>query len=168
MRQGAAFQFIQELIGDYTHVMEMSENPRLFCIETAIESLHAAADVFQAIEEHRNTQRKIETAHQLQDKYKELAHERLANYSKEEAKRIDVLYEKVKQQINSGRFRDAEVTKFISCLRDDLNKVVDIYTDIQGNPDYPDRFQVEERFRKTLRDYRKLITLFIEEDESNG
>ena len=168
MRQGVAFQFIRELIGDYNHVMKMSQNPQLFCIEAAIESLHAAADVFQAIEEHRNTQSKIETAKKLQEKYQELAHEHMVDYSIEEARRIDVLYEKVKQQISMGIFTDTEVKKFITCLRDNLSKVVEIYRDIQGNPDYRNSYQVEERLRKALRDYQKLITLFIEEDETNG
>ena len=163
MRRGSAFQFIQELIGDYAHVMEISENPRLLYIETIIESLHTAANVFQAIEEHRNTQKKKETVNQLEKDYNELANDRLANYSIEEAKKIDALYEKVKQQISAGRFRDAEVIQFISYLGADLKKVNDIYSSIQRLPDYPDSFKIEERLRKAMRDYRKLITLFIEE-----
>ena len=168
MRQGAAFQFIQELIGDYAHVMKMSENPSSFYVETAIQSLHAAADVFLAIEEHRNSKKKKETADLLQDNYERLASERMKHYCSDEIQKIDLMYEEVRQQINAGEFRNTKVMEIIPYLRDDLKKTIDLYSYIQARYDYLDSLKVEERLRKAVRDYNRLINISIEEDETNG
>ena len=65
MRQEAAFRFIPELIGDITHTMELSGNPKLLYVEAAVNTLHMAADVFGSVEEHKNTKRKKETKQAL-------------------------------------------------------------------------------------------------------
>ena len=43
-----------------------------------------------------------------------------------------------------------------------------IFQEIQADPDYPERAQVEEITRKTIRDYQKLLRIYIEEKEKDG
>lgn len=168
MSKDAAFRFVPELIGDYAHVMELSNNPKLLYVETAVKSLHMAADVFMAVEEHKNTKLKLNTKQVLQEKYEELERIRLDNYETEAVRRLDVLYEAVKSKLQKGQFRDTEVIGFIQYLQKDLRKVIDIFKSIQVDPDYPEKPRIEEITRRTLRDYNKLITIFFEEEETNG
>ena len=168
MRQEAAFRFIPELIGDITHTMELSGNPKLLYVEAAVNTLHMAADVFEPVEEHKNTKRKKETKQALQEKYSELEKARTDHYIQEAVRNIDNTYERLKIKVRDGQFRDKEVRKFINCLKEELHKVIDIFNDMQIDPDYPNRSKVEEVTRKSLRDYKKLLTFFIEEEEKDG
>ena len=168
MRQEAAFRFIPELIGDITHTMELSGNPKLLYIEAAVNTLHMAADVFESVEEHKNTKRKNETKRVLQEKYSELEKARIDHYIWETVRNIENTYERLKMKVRDGQFRDTEVRKFINCLKEELHKVIDIYNDMQIDPDYPDRSKVEEVTRKSLWDYKQLLTIFIEEEEKDG
>ena len=168
MRKEAAFRFIPELIGDITHTMELSGNPKLLYVEAAVNTLHMAADVFESVEEHINTKRKKETKQALQEKYSDLERTRTDHYIQEAVRNIDNTYERLKMKVRDGQFRDTEVGKFIDCLREELHKVIDIFNDMQIDPDYPDRSKVEEVTRKSLRDYKKLLTIFIEEEEKDG
>lgn len=167
MRKEVAFNFIQELIGDYAHVMELSRNPKMLYIETAFETLHTAVEVYGTFEEYNNTKRKMETKQIIQQKYNDLKTEATLNYTLEESRRLDVEYEKVKSKINDKNFRDKEVQDFIKYLKMDLQKVYKIFQKAQVDPDYPERTRIEEIARRTLRDYNKLLTIFIEE-EKNG
>ena len=81
---------------------------------------------------------------------------------------LDIEYDKVKNKIHDGKFRDREVREFIKYLQTDLQKVYEIFQHTQVDPDYPERTRVEEVARKTLRDYKKLITIYIEEEEKDG
>ena len=168
MRREAAFIFIPELIGDIAYTMEMSENPKLLYVEAAVKTLHMAADVFESIEEHISTKRKKETKQALQEKYSELEKVRTDHYIQEAVLKIDNTYERLKEKVRDGQFRDAEVRKFINCLNAELHKVIDIFNKMQVDPDYPDRSMVEEVTRKSLRDYNKLLTIFIEGEEKDG
>ena len=168
MRQEAAFRFIPELIGDITHTMELSGNPKMLYVEAAVNTLHMAADVFGAVEEHINTKRKKETKQLLQEKYIAMEKTRTDHYIQEAILNIDNTYERLKMKVRDGQFRDTEVRKFIGCLKEELHKVIDIFNDMQIDPDYQDREKVEEVTRKSLRDYNKLLTIFIEEEEKDG
>ncbi len=168
MRQEAAFIFISELIGDFAHTMELSRNPKLLYVEAAMNTLHMAADVFEAVEEYKNTKRKKETKQALQEKYSELEKTRTAHFVQEAVCNIDITYERLKTKVQDGQFRDAEVRIFINCLKEELKKVIEIYKDMQIDPNYSERDKVEEVTRKTLRDYNKLLTIFIEEEEKDG
>lgn len=168
MRQEVAFRFIPELIGDITHTMELSGNPKLLYVEAVVNTLHMAADVFESVEEHKNTKRKKETKQALQEKYSELEKARTDHYIQEAVRNIDNTYERLKIKVRDGQFRDKEVRKFINCLKEELHKVIDIFNDMQIDPDYPNRSKVEEVTRKSLRDYKKLLTIFIEEEEKDG
>ena len=168
MRQGAAFRFIPELVGDATHVMELSGNPNLLYIEAAIGTLHMAVDVFEAVEEHINTKRKKESEQVIQKRYRELADIRTKNYREEELRAIDITFEDVKAEIRDGHFRDDAVRGFIDSLKFELHKVLDIFSRIQMDPDYPDRAKIEELTRKSLRDYNKLLSIYIEEGNEDG
>ena len=168
MGKDKAFQFIPELLGDYVHVMEISGDPNRLYIETAVSTLHMAANVFEAFEEHRITQRKTETERTLQEEYKKLKEERYEHYTEEILRKIDLDYEKVKDRIRKGQLRNKEVRKFIKCLQDELFKAVNIFNRIKADPDYPDEAQVEEVMRRAWRDYNKLLKVYIEEEENNG
>jgi len=168
VRKGNAFHFIPELIGDYVHVMEISRDPNRLYIETAVNTLHMAASVFEAFEEHSITQRKREAAWALQEEYEKLKEERYEHYTEEMLRKIDLDYEKVKDRISKGQFRSKEVRKFIKCLQDELFKAVDIFNKIKMDSDYPDWAKVEEVMRRAWHDYNKLLTIYIEEDEDNG
>ena len=168
MRQEAAFRFIPELIGDITHTLELSGNPKLLYVEAAVNTLHMAADVFESVEEHTNTKREKEIKQALQEKYSKLERTRTDHYIQEAVRNIDNTYEHLKMKVRDGQFRDTEVRKFINCLKEELHKVIDIFNDMQIVPDYPDREKVEEVTRKSLRDYKKLLTIFIEEEEKDG
>lgn len=168
MRQTRAFQFIPELIGDFAHTMELSSNPKLLYVEVAISTLHMAADVFQTIEEHINTKSKKETEQAILDMYSGLGKKRTENYVQEAVRQIDVAYEYIRIKVRNGQFRDKEVRNFISCLKEELYKVIEIFSEMQMKPDFPNRGKVEEVTRKTLRDYNKLLNIFIEEEENDG
>lgn len=168
MRREAAFKFIPELIGDIAHTMELSGNPKLLYVEATINTLHMAADVFESVEEHVNTKQKNEIRKALQEKYSEMERVRTDHYLQEAVRNIDITYERLKIQVKDGQFRNAEVRIFIECLKDELYKVIDIFNVVQADPDCPDRDKVEEVTRRTLRDYKKLLTIFIEEEEKDG
>ena len=168
MRREAAFKFIPELIGDIAHTMELSGNPKLLYVEAAINTLHMAANVFELVEEHVNTKQKNEIRKILQEKYSEMEKVRTDHYIQEAVRNIDITYERLKIQVKDGQFRNIEVRKFIKSLKDELHKVIDIFNVVQTDPDYPDRDKVEEVTRRTLRDYKKLLTIFIEEEEKDG
>ena len=168
MRQAKAFKFIPELIGDFARTMELSSNPKLLYVEAAISTLHMAADVFQTIEELINTKHKKETEQAILDIYRGLEKKRTENYVQEAARQIDIAYECVRVKVHNGQFRDKEVRNFISCLKEELYKVIEIFSEMQMKPDFPNRGKVEEVTRKTLRDYNKLLKIFIEEEENDG
>lgn len=168
MRREAAFKFIPELIGDIAHTMELSGNSKLLYVEAAINTLHMAANVFELVEEHVNTKQKNEIRKILQEKYSEMEKVRTDHYIQEAVRNIDITYERLKIQVKDGQFRNIEVRKFIKSLKDELHKVIDIFNVVQTDPDYPDRDKVEEVTRRTLRDYKKLLTIFIEEEEKDG
>ena len=168
MRKEAAFNFIPELIGDFSHVMELSGNPKALYVEAAVGTLHTAVNVFAAFQEYGNTKRKKATKRAIQQKYEDLKSAATLNYQTEELRRLDIEYEKVKNKIHDGKFRDREVRGFIKYLQTDLQKVYEIFQHTQVDPDYPERTRVEEVARKTLRDYKKLITIYIEEEEKDG
>lgn len=168
MRQEAAFKFIPELIGDITHTLELSENPKLLYVEAAVTTLHMAADVIASFEEHINTKRTKETKEALQDKYDTLEKTRTEHYIQEAVHSIDLTYERLTERIRDKHFRDMEVRKFIDCLKSNLYKVFGILKSIQTDPDYPEQSKVEEVTRKTWRDYNKLLRIYIEEEEKDG
>ena len=165
MRGEAAFRFIPELIGDISRTRELSNNPKLLYIEAALNTLHMAADVFTAIEEYRNTRRKKDEKQIIQEEYSKLEQARTDNYMQEAVRKIDNYYERVKLKVRAGKFRDGEVRKFITSLKNDLYKAIEIFNEVQVEPDYPNREVVEEVTRKALRDYNKILTILIGEEK---
>ena len=57
--------------------MELSGNPKLLYVEAAVNTLHMAADVFESVEEHKNTKRKNETKRVLQEKDNPQTHHKI-------------------------------------------------------------------------------------------
>ena len=168
MSKDSAFHFIPELIGDYAHVMELSGEPKRLYIETAVRTLHSVADVFEALGEHSITQQKRNTEKTLKEEYEKLIEKRYENYAEEILRKIDIDYESLKDKINKGKFRNKEVRKFIKCLQDELLKAVNVFNTLRSEPDYSYWAKAEEVTRKAWRDYNKLITIYIEEEEDNG
>ena len=163
MKREAAFKLIPELIGDCAHVIELSGNPERMYIEAAIKTLHTAANVFEAVEEHRITKRMRKTKEEIEQSYSEMKIERKNNFIEEAVRDLDFKYEKVKLKIQDREYRDKGVRVFISCLKDALHKTITAFQNLQTDPDYAEWTNVEEITRKTLRDYNRLLKMFIEE-----
>ena len=104
----------------------------------------------------------------LEMSYDELIETKKKDYELEILNNIDVTYEHIKLKVSEGKFRDKEVTNFIKLLEKRLQRLLEILKEVQVEPDYPDRTKIEELTRKALRDYRRLITIYIEEEDSNG
>lgn len=168
MRKEAAFNFIPELIGDFSYVMKLSGNPMAMYVEAAVGTLHAAVDVFTAFEEHGNMKHKKETKHVMQQKYDDLKRAATLNYQKEELRELDIKYEKVKSKIHDGIVQDREVREFIRYLQADLKKVYSIFQHTQIDPDCPERTKVEEVARRTLRVYRNGLRIYLEEGQDHA
>ena len=168
MRREAAFRFIPELLGDINHVMELSKNPKRLYVEVAVDSLHAGVKTITAFIEHSNTKHKKDTLKALQKQYEDLGQKSIDNYIEEAVRKIDIDYEQIKANIAKMQFRSSEIRAFIDCLSNELRRVIDILTVIQADPDYPDRADVEETLRKTMRTHQKLLTLHIEEGQKDG
>ena len=49
-----------------------------------------------------------------------------------------------------------------------INRMIDIFHNMQLDPDHPERANIEEVTRKTVRAYNNLLTIYIEEDQENG
>ena len=161
MRKAVAFNFIPELIGDFTHVMELSGNPKALYVEAAVRTLHTAVEVFSAFEEYRNTKNKIKTMQAIQQKYCNLKMESILNDQTEELRRLDNEYKKLEIIINNGRFQDRGVREFIRYLQAELWKIYDIFQNTQIDSDYPERQRVDETARRVLRDHNKLLTIYF-------
>ena len=168
MRKEAAFNFIPELIGDLSYVMELSGNPTAMYVEAAIGTLHMAVDVFAAFEEYGNTKRKKATKQAIQKKYDDLKNVTTLNYQTEELRRLDIEYEKVKSKIHNGKYQDREVREFIKYLQTDLQKVCAIFQNTQIDPDYPERTKVEEVARRTLRANRNVLRIYFGEGQNHA
>lgn len=168
MNKKPAFRFIPELIGDITHVMELSKNPSQLYLESAISTLHAGFDVYQAVIERRNTEEKEKTKQQIQQVYDKLQEERVNNYEQEILNQINVGYEKVKCKIGEGQFWDNEVRAFVKQIEANLNRLIDILKDLENDPDNLNKNKVDELMRRALRDYNRLLKSFVEEGENNG
>ena len=80
MKKEAAFNFVPELIGDFSYVMKLSRNPIAMYVEAAVGTLHMAGDVFTAFEEYGNTKRKKATRQAMQQKYDDLKNVTTLNY----------------------------------------------------------------------------------------
>ena len=168
MREGTAFHFIPELLGDINRVIELSGNPKRLYIEAAIGTLHSAASVFACVQDHINTKHKEEISQILNENYKDLDEKKNMNHIEEELCKIDIAYESVKLKIQNGQFRDVTVKQFINKIKDELHRVYGIFKIIQADSDYSDKSKIEEVARKTLRDYNKIITVCIEEEKIDG
>ena len=167
MRNGAAFNFIPELLGDASHILELSANPTRLYVESAIKTLHMASNVIQAFTEHLNTVDKARLKRVTIEKYNKLELVKLENSINEEVLRLDNEYESIKIKIRDGEFRDRAVREFIGYIGDELKKVLDILNEMDSESDFSEQSKVEEIMRRTLRDYNKIITIYVEED-NNG
>ena len=168
VRQGIAFRFLPELVGDCAHLFAISKTQNRLFIETALETIHAAAGVYAAIIEHANTNRKKELGKIIHENYRYKEQLRIDNLEVEEVKKLDIEYAKVKERIAAGQFRDKEVRAFLDYLRRDLEKVLGFFRDMQHDPNYPEPWRIEEITRKTMRDYNRLLKISIEGEESDG
>ena len=163
-----AFRFIPELVGDFAYVMEISKNPVRLYIETAIETLRMGKSIFQAIEEHYKRRNKDKTKKQIQKEYRGLEDIREINKELEMLGEIDSSYNSIKQKITEEKFKDNEVKEFLNLLKTNIKKLNDILKGYQVDPDNPEKIRVEELTRRALRDYTRLISEIIKEEEIDG
>jgi len=162
MRKGAAFHFIPELVGDFAHVMALSGNPYLLCVETAIETLHMGSNIFSAIAEHANTKQKEKTYETIKSKYNDIEKERIKHFEIERMQSLDIQYESVKAKIIDRNVRDESVRGFISILQKELSKTIDLLENMNCENDQEELKNAHEVLRRAVRDYSKLVSLYID------
>ena len=83
MRNGPAFRFIPELVGDIALVLEISSNPTQLYIESGLATIKTASKIFRAIQEHKNTEQIKENAQIIREKYSQAAELRITNLEEE-------------------------------------------------------------------------------------
>lgn len=168
MSRGVAFRFIPELVHDIARVHELSRNPMLMYLESAMGTMHMAASVFETVEEHINTKRKMEAEQVIRKTYGQLADIKAKNFRDEELRKIDADYEAVRAKVQDGLFRDEMVRDFVALLQERLFKVREFFIDAQLDSDYAEQSRIDELTRKALRDYSSLITIYMEEGNACG
>ena len=167
MRQRVAFRFIPELIGDISHVAELSKSPGKLYIETALSALRMASEVFAAFMEHVNTRKVKEVEQTLLEEYSEIEKKRINNREEEAIRILEIRYERLKLAITEERFRVKEVREFIACVQEELLRTVDCLKTIQIDPSFKDKDRAEEALRRSLRAYIKISNLLVEEDKND-
>lgn len=167
MNRGVAFRFIPELVHDLAHVSELSRNPTLMYLESAMSTIHMAASVFETVEERKNTIRKKETEHAFLEEYVRLTDIKVKDFRNEELRRLDVAFEEVKTKVKDGLFRDEIVRGFVPLLQARLSKVLDAFRDVNLDSNYAEQSRIDELTRKALRDYKNLVSIQVENGNAN-
>ena len=165
MKGETAFNFIPELIGDVAYVKELSNSPKTLYVKSVLNALQAVANIFGTFEEYKNTKSKIRSKQAIQNVYDDLKTDAVLNYQIEEIQRLNIEFESIKIKIQKEEFSDKEVRGFIKRMEMQIQRVLEILHEFQSDPDYPDKTVIEEATRKLLRDYGKLLSLYIEEEE---
>ncbi|MCQ2522036.1 MAG: hypothetical protein MJ105_06620 [Lachnospiraceae bacterium] len=161
MRKEKAFNFIPELVGDFSKVMKLTENPTMLYVESAVSTIKTAAAIFKTIKECENTRHMKETMQGIQGKYEETKDAHFANLEEEEIRKLDIEYEKVKMKLRDREFRDEVVMKFIGLLKKNLEKIINIKGNMPIDSEYVERDKIDEMFRRALRDYNRLVNKTI-------
>ncbi len=163
MRKDDAFEFIPELIGDFEKVMIESSNPEMMYIEAALNTLKLASSVFDLYSEHMITNNKFKTKEEIIQKYLGLEDE-LVNQNEEiKIDELTVEFENLKEKIEEKNFGSKEVLKFIKDIKKEIEKERSIFSCMRNEQDFKGKSEVEEVWRKALRDYDRLIKISIEE-----
>lgn len=167
MNRRAAFRFIPELVLDFARVSELSRNPMLMYLESAMSTIHMAASVYEAVEEHMNTKRKEDAEQAIRRKYGRLADTRDSYYRDEELRKLDADFESVKAKVRDGLFRDEAVRSFVALLQTELSRVLEVFSNVETDSDFGEQSRIDELTRKALRDYKILLAVYIEEGSRN-
>lgn len=161
MRNGPAFNIVPQLVGDVVKVLTLSHNPSQLYVEASVETIHMACSLFELIRARKNTQALEKMLSQVKIEY-------LKNLSIEKAKELELRYDQVRQLIEDKRFSDETVRSFISLLQKDIWQISESIKTLAIDPEDPQWDEVQEVFRRTLRDNNRLLKIYIEEDSTNG
>lgn len=161
MRNGPAFNIVPQLVGDVAKVFSLSHNPSQLYVEASVETIHMACSVFELIKTRKNTQALEKMLSQVKTEY-------LENLSIEKAKELEIKYDQVKQSIEDKRFSDETVRSFISLLQRNIWQIGESIKTLEIDPEDPQWDDVQEIYRRTLRDNNRLLKICIEEDSTNG
>ena len=168
MRKKPAFRFFDELIGDYIKVNKMIHDPKMLFVESGVNTLNMAVDVYSAIVEHIKTKNKADMLETVKERYDEYEEKIQENQLKEAAYNADIEFEKIKIKVQKGQFNDRVVRSFIDSLVKNLRIVNELFQNVQIEPDSSEMPRVEEVVRRTIRDLKNLISIYIEEDKQYG
>ncbi|WP_026495876.1 hypothetical protein [Butyrivibrio sp. WCD3002] len=162
MRNKQAFVFIPELVGDFKHVIDLSQNPGILYVETAIKTLHMASSLYRAYVEHTITNQLEEEVKNLQERIDEIELQRIKDYESEILNLIDIDYQRIRAKLEERKFNDEQVIGFISCIKKELERLNSFLAKISDDDiNYNDLDLVEEMRRRSLRDYKRIITEFV-------
>ena len=168
MRQGVAFNFIPELLGDVKTVVNLSKNPKKLYLESSIETIKAAGKVFTLIGERKLTEKKKESFRNIEKQYEILCKKKLQHYEEEVAIKIEKRYQEVQYIINDRQDREMIVRDFIKDVEMELSKIIDAMRELQQYKGGEEADMMDEIYRKAVRNYRRLITTFTEGGNSHG
>ena len=168
MRDGPAFRFIPELVGDIAHVLEISSNPTQLYIESGLATIKTASKIFQAIQEHKNTEQIKENAQIVREKSSQTAELRITNLEEEKIYELDLKYKRIQSKIVNSQFRDRTVRIFLHDMSDILSSFLKQLESIkEDSNNLKQREELEEIYRKALRDYNRILMMCIQEDGNN-
>lgn len=168
MRAGPAFRFVGELLNDYQHIVELSDNPIMLYMETGIKTLKTASKVFEYVEAKANTKTKKILLENLQSTYenlKEIQH--LHDYEMLVAS-YELEYEHVKQELRDGDFNSKMARSLIRSLGDEVSKLKNILENTPVEKSDVTFDVVVELYRKASRNYQMSINTYLEGDNTNG
>ena len=163
MSKNAAFRFIPELIGDYVHVMELAENPPLMFIESALETIHMASELYGTVSAFKNTKNLKDLESSLSNEYNNQKEQRAANYETEMIDKLNNEYQMIRLEIKRGKFQNEAVQGFMMRLKDNLHRVLEEYEALSLDQSFAERSRIEEVTRRAFRDYNNIVSLHLEE-----
>lgn len=167
MKKKSAFVFFPELIGDAAKILKAPSNPQRMYIDAAVETIRAATKIFQAVADHKLTQKSNNTLEFVEQKYNLLYEDMIRNFKTEHLKRLEIEYSKIEPVLDNNQYNNTKVKEFIKLLKSELEKIIKVIRSMPDDIDFSEQNRIYEIYRKSLRDYDRLINLFIEEETNN-
>lgn len=177
MRNGLAFTFTQELVGDCIHILTLAQSPEVLAFEAGLETLRAGCSVFSLILTKRTTK-------DLQVKAQEYVDVQIQTYVlqlKEKQNNLERQYRTIRQREEDQQFRDRQLMELGRAICGELKKLSDAIGQFQPElvqGEYGDVAPtreldlLHETARRAMRDYQNIQAYILgnegkEDGESN-
>lgn len=166
MRQGSAFRFIPELLGDVGHGSSLINDPKRLSFETAIEILNMAGNVFKAITEHKNTRELREAAGILEEEFKDYRADVAANYEEKRIQSIITISKQLEEKSKNANELTELYFQGIEILKNEFERIISTINRLKPSIDdnYKEYDQLNELQRQIQKEYIRLLTNTIKED----